>query len=146
MVVAGAAEDVGWRAQIPIGSQRGIDGLLHVGAVEVDGCAGGLVVAGVYDTELGPEMRACVKNVVDVEARVYFERGVEDVGEDVAAGGGGVRGGWEGAGGWECQVFVKVGGVIAGVGAGVDVLGEGSVEVEDVGPLQHFGFSIALSE
>ncbi len=87
LVVAGAAEDVRRRTQIPIGAQGSVDGFLHVGAVEVDGCAGGLVVTGVYDTKLGPDMRARVKDVVDVEARVYFERGIEDIGEDVAAGG-----------------------------------------------------------
>lgn len=87
LVVAGAAEDVRRRTQIPICAQGSVDGLLHVGAVEVDGCAGGLVVAGVYNTKLGPDMRARVKDVVDVEARVYFERGIEDIGEDVAAGG-----------------------------------------------------------
>lgn len=72
LVVGGAAEDVGGRALVPVGTDGGVDGFLDVGAVEVDSGAGGKVVTVVDDAELGPEVRAGVEDVVDVEAGVYF--------------------------------------------------------------------------
>lgn len=49
-----------------------MDGGLDVAAVEVHGCAGGEVVAGVDDAEGGVEVRASVEDVVDVKAGVDF--------------------------------------------------------------------------
>ncbi len=51
-VVARAAEDVGAGALHPVCADGGVDGFLHVGAVEVDDFAGGVVVARVHDAEL----------------------------------------------------------------------------------------------
>ena len=67
---------------------------MDVAAVEIDGGAGGEVVEGAGEAEDVPEEGAGCGDLVDVEARVYEGDGVEDVVEEVAAGGGGV--GWGG--------------------------------------------------
>lgn len=72
---------------------------------------------------------------INVEAGVDARGGVVDVGPEVAAGGGGVRRGGEGAGGWEDEIFVEEVGVAAGVRALVDVGCEGGVEGEEAGPV-----------
>jgi len=63
-------EDAGARALLPSGV-RGVDGVLHVRAVEVDFRALGEVVEGRGESEDVPEGGAGGGDFVDVEAGVY---------------------------------------------------------------------------
>lgn len=58
---------------------RGVDGFLDVGAVEVDLCAGGEVVKGAGKAEDVPEVGWCGEDLVDVEGGVDEGHGGEDV-------------------------------------------------------------------
>ena len=85
MVVAAVAENILVRALHPVCAYWGIDGFLHVSAVEVHDFTGRGVIAWVYYAEDVPEVGAGVGYVIDVEARVVEEDGAVDVVEEVAS-------------------------------------------------------------
>ena len=119
----------------------GVDGLLDVGAVEVDFCAGGEVVEGAREAKNVPEEWASSCDLIDVEAGVNEGDGVVDCAPEVA-GVGGVGDGWgigEGAWGWVDEVVVQKGGVAAGGGGAVEVGSEGGVEGEQRGEIVDVG-------
>lgn len=84
LIVAGATEDVLFGTLHPIRSDRRVDGLLHIGAIEVHDFPGWRVVAVVHYPQDAPEMGAGVGNVVNVEAGVIQQYGAVDVVEDIA--------------------------------------------------------------
>ncbi len=107
--IGGVDEDVCGGAFLPVGVGRGVDGALHVAAVEVDACAGGQVVEGAGEAEHVPEEGAGGGDLVDVDCAFWLavgkarglclrrltagvdeDGGVVDVGPEVAAGEGGV--------------------------------------------------------
>lgn len=135
-VVRAVYEDVGGSAFSPVGGRR-VDGLLDVGAVEVDVCAVGHVVEGAREAKDVPEEGAGRGYLVDVEAGVYEGRGAEDGVKDVAAGvvAFDIWGGGEGPFGWEDEVFVDEFGVAAVIGGGGYVGYEAVVEREEGAPV-----------
>lgn len=64
-------EDGGVGAFHPVCVRGGVDGCLHVAAVEVDACACGHVVEAAGEAEHVPEEGAGCCDLVDVEAGVY---------------------------------------------------------------------------
>lgn len=112
-----------------------VDGFLDFGAVEVYHLARGKIAKRAGEAEHVPQQRTRGCDLVDIEARVGQEDGVDDVVPDGAAFVG--RGaGWLGqlARRREGQVGVDVVGVAAFVGARVDIGHEGLVEVEEAFP------------
>lgn len=83
IVAIRAFKDVGGRALSPVRPNRCIDRGLHVAAIEVDLSSWREIVALIDYSEHVEQMRAGVKDVVDVKARVYFQSRTEDVVEDV---------------------------------------------------------------
>ena len=121
-VVRPVDEDILASAFSP-GLDGGIDRLLHIRPVEVDLRAGWEVVEGAREAERVVEEGAGRCDLVDVEAGIDEKCRGEDVVEDVAVLNITVHIGrrWERAFRWEDKVLVDEGGIVAGVGAGVDV-------------------------
>lgn len=115
------------------GLDRGVDGFLHGGAVEVDLFACGQVVEGAGEAEHVPEERAGGGDLVDIEARICVEDGVVNVVPESAFTCV-VRGLRELAWGWEGEVLLQVLGIATLASASANVLGEGLVEVEEARP------------
>jgi len=136
--VVAVAEDVGVGALEPLGADVGVECHLDVGAVEVDLGAWGRVVAGVDYAELGVWVRACLGDVVDVEAGVHLEDSGVEVVELVArvvlravrVGEDGESALWWGEG----EVLVHVVGVTALLVVLGDLLHERVVQEEQVLP------------
>jgi hypothetical protein len=115
---------------------RGVDSLLHVGAVEVNLLAFGKVVEGAGEAKNVPKKRTSGGDLVHVKARIAEEDVVVNLVVHVAALDLGVVGRLgKLADRREGEVLVHVVGVTAAVGGLVDVLSEGLVEVEEAGPL-----------
>jgi hypothetical protein len=56
-----------------------IDGLLHFGTVEVDGCAFWKVSEATREAEYIPQQRTCSRNLVDIPARVDQQGSIVDL-------------------------------------------------------------------
>ena len=117
---------------------RRVDGGLHVAAVEVDVGAGRHVVEGAREAEHVPEQRAGGGDLVDVEARVDLECGVEDgvphvAGALVAAGKLALR--WLRTGWGVGEILGEVVGVAAGIGEAVHLGEIRRVEVDERAPV-----------
>ena len=67
----------------PIG-RRSVDGSLDIAAVKVDDFSRWQIVARIDYAELAPQVRACVGDVINIEARVNFEGSGVDVIKDIA--------------------------------------------------------------
>ena len=142
-LVVAVAEDVGVGALEPLGADVGVECHLDVGAVEVDFGTWGRVVAGVDYAKLGVWVRACLSDVVDVEAGVHLENGGVEVVELVA--GVVLRAVWVGENResalwwWEGEVLVHIVGVTALLVVLGDLLHECVVQEEQVLPKVYEG-------
>ena len=131
-------EDIVWGALRPVCWRR-IDRCLDVRPVEVDLVARWVIIAWIDDAEMGPDMRACVCDVIDVEAGVAEQGSVVDIIEDVAGEVGSLgsilrlRQDREVFGRrWERQILLKVRGVVAVDLLLVNGLNERIIQVEQV--------------
>lgn len=113
----------------------GVDGFLNVCAVEVDRSSSGGIFKGTRKAEYVPEQGAGCRDLIHVEAGIYREDGVENVGPEVATRCSVVGGIREEAFGREDEVFIQERCVATGVGAFVDVCFEGAVEGEKRGKI-----------
>lgn len=137
-VVGAIAEDIGVGALLPVGTDRSVDGLLYVGAVEVDNFSWWDVVADVHSSEDGPGVGAHVGDVVDVETWVDFENGGESIIEHITSGV--LAGVWvweerERTGRWEGKVLVHVVEVTTLLSLRSEPLDEALVKVQQVLPV-----------
>lgn len=127
------AKNVGVRALEPVRVDISVQGLLDVRAVEVDFGSGRRVITSVDDTKLAEWMRACLGDMVDVEAGVNFKnRRVEIVELITGTGFGAVgisqdreRTAWR----RELEICVQVGGVVASILTLASGLQEGLIEI-----------------
>jgi hypothetical protein len=120
-------------ALVPLAHRR-VDGLLHRRPVEVDLRALGQVAEAAGEAQHIPEQWAGGRDLVDIEAWIRQEDGVEDVAPQVTAGLGG-GGGGQLARRRERHVLLEVVLVAAAVPTLGDVGGEGRVQVEQTGPV-----------
>lgn len=120
-----------------------VDSLLHVRAIEVDGCSCGCVIERARKPENIPQKRACRCDLIDVKARIDEQFGVEDSIPQVALARGVVGHWriWKGPSGRIYKVFVQEGSVPAGVGLLVEEVHEGCVERKEGCPVVDIGNS-----
>ncbi len=108
--IISVSKDVDWSALVPGAVNRGVEGDLDIGAVEVNLGTWWLIVTRVNYAELREWMRAGLGDMVEIEARVDFEHGAEEVIKLVAGGiwrSIWIRKNWEWSGRWgELQIFV----------------------------------------
>ena len=139
-IVAPIPKNVLHRALHPICPNWGVDGLLHVSAVEIDDLIGWLIVAWIDDAKNRPKMRAGSCDVVNVEAWVGEENSTIHIVKDIASRLVFIRI-WVWEDGKfsrrrrECQIL----GQVIGVPTFVDALSEGfhesCIQVEKVRPV-----------
>lgn len=148
LVVGSTTEDVDVGALLPVGTNRSVDGLLNIGAVEVDDLSRRNIVTDVDTSENRPRVRAGLGNVVDVEAGVDQQNGFVYGVEHIACICVGlIRVGKSGElllGRREGQILLQVRRVVALVGAVMDLLQEGLVEVDDILPVVNKGNNNSL--
>lgn len=117
---------------------RGIDGLLHVCAVEVDEGALGYVFEGAWEAEHIPQHWTRSGNGVDIETWVCEEDRIGDIIPQCALGVVFSRDrSWKVARWWKCEIIVDVVGIPTFVGARMNVVHEGFIEVEEFFPVVH---------
>ena len=136
--VVAIAKDVDVGALEPVGVYVSVESLLDVGAIEIDLGAWRRVVSRVYYAQLAVRVRACLCDVVDVEAGVDLKyRCIESIKHIAGVGLGGVRVGENRElllGRRELEVGVQVRGVVARILTLANSLHESLVEVEEVLP------------
>ena len=139
LIVGSVTENILARTLLPVRPDWSIDCLLDVRSVEVDHFSGWRIVSCVHYAQNTPEMRTGVGDMVDVEARVVEQDGIEDIIEDITSlilRGERIRQDGEFAfGRWKSEVFLQVLGISTLIGTLVNSLAECVIEVEQIGPI-----------